>query len=186
MRRSDVRVAADLRQLLLRFPELVDGLQSKDPRLPGRLEEWLKEGEEILKASGMPECARLAGFRSRLLAPMHDTTGRRSSIRKRRYEVAAAMLFDVQAALLAVYSPIDERLQSCRDVVRQLLAAVEQTGVARYDAEAGFESFVNELWALLTTHEQLKPGMAKVRSLVSAIDARLLLAESIDLESWSA
>jgi hypothetical protein len=185
MRRSDVRVAANLRELLLRFPELVDGLRSKDPGLPGRLEEWLKEGEEVLKASGMPECARLAGLRSRLLAPIHDPTRRQDTSRKRRYEVAAAILFDVQAALLAVYSPIEERLKSCKDVLRQLLAAVAQAGVARYHPEAGFESLVDELWTLLTSHEQLKPGMAKVTSIVSRVDARLLLAEAIDLEAWS-
>ena len=184
MQKSYVTLEEEVRKLLLRFPDLVDSLQSRDDQFPRRFEHWLKEGEETMKKNGIVECARLAGFRSKLLIPLHEDK-KKISVRKRQTQIASELLFDAQNTLLDLCKPIESRLNNCRDIINQILGVIHQTGSVRYDSNEGFEAFVNKLWSLLTTHEQLKPGMLKVFTLVSQGDARRLLAEEINLEDWS-
>jgi hypothetical protein len=181
--RSHVFLAADLRALLLCFSDLADLFRTGDVRFVTAFDAWLKDSQDTLKRHGVPESARLAGFRSRLFAAPQDERGRRPS-RKRQMQLGGELLFDAQEALQEIYKPVERRLDGCRDVIRPLLDAIRRSAAVKYAPAEPFDAFLDAVWNVLNQHEQLKTGMLPVLALLSAVDARLLVAEVLELQTW--
>lgn len=184
MQTSSLSIIESLKAKLLGFPGLVDSLKNKDYNFPEILESWMKETELILKDHKISECAIVAGYRSKLIAPLFTDTQKRST-KKRQLQIAAEILFDLQSTIVSVIKPYEIKVNEARDLMTQLLALVKQSGALKYTNQTNFQEFITSIWQLCSTHDQLKPGTVKILTLISQIDALRIIAEEINPVEWS-
>jgi len=180
MLRSTYRLVNDASALLLDVPALVRGFERRTPGALPALLGWIDRAEALLSGHRLPAAADLAGLRARILAPAFEDARRRGDLRRRQTAAAVAALHDLQRTVQDALEPFSAKLRQARDLARQLLMIVAQSGAVRYDPAADLASMVERVWALCTGHDQLKPIAAQLRALLSADDIRLLLAEEID------
>lgn len=179
MQKSIVHLVTELNNLLLAFGPLVTLFERKQPQALPQLMSWLQGSEQLLSSYGIVLSAQLAGFRSKLIQPLyHDE--HRGGLRKQQLKQAVTMLYDVQDCLQQAIQPHQLTLQQSRDLIRQLLSILRQSGQVHYDANAGFETFVLQIWQLINQHDQLKAGAVQLRSKLSQQDVLLLLAQEIN------
>lgn len=183
MQKSTVHLVSELSALLLAFGPMVTLFQRKQPQALFKLTDWLDKAEQLLSSYGMVISAQLAGHRSKLLQPVYNDD-HRGSLRKQQLKQAVAMLYDVQDCVQQALLPHQQKLQQSTDVIRQLLSMLTQSGAVRYEADAGFEAFVQQIWQLISEHEQLKASAVQLRSWLSPQDILLLLAQEINLEDF--
>lgn len=183
MQVSALSVIEPLKSKLLEFPTLVDSLQNKDFSFLVSLEEWMRETETILKNNNISKCSEIAGLRSKILAPLFAPSKTRSA-RKVQLQIASGLLYELQNTVLSVIEPYELRVSEARDLLAHLLSIVKQSGAIKYDDETGFQSFINQIWQLFSTHEQLKASTVKVLTLVSQVDALRIISEEIVLVEW--
>ena len=182
MTKSKVQFYITAQALLLRYPQIVDAYQQKNHRYLVLLQAWMVDAEKALQEAGFAQCAQLAGYRSKLTIPVIN--GQRASRRRQQAQVAAEILYDVQQVLLDVFQPIEQRLNTCRDIFNQLLIAIQQTADLHYDKREGYQQLIDRLWELIRQHEQLKPNLARILMLISQADAKWLLADTLRLDEW--
>ena len=65
-----------------------------------------------------------------------------------------------------------------------LLSILKQSGAIKYTEETNFQSFINQIWKLFSTHDQLKSSTVKILTLVSQIDALRIIADEIEITEW--
>ena len=183
MQVSSLSIIELLNGKLIEFPNLVDRLREKNYDFLKLLENWMKETEGILKNHRIPECAVIAGYRSKVMTPLFTETQKRS-IRKRQLELASEMMFDVQNTVLSVMKPHETKVNEAKDLLIHLLSIIKQSESIKYTDRTNFQEFVNSIWNLCSTHEQLKQGSVKILSLVSQTDVLRILAEEINLVEW--
>lgn len=183
MTTSSLSLLEALKNKLFEFPALVDALKNKDYNFLERLETWMKETETILVNNKQSESAVIAGYRSKIIAPLFTDTQKRSA-RKRQLQVASEVLFDLQNTIFLVISPIESRVNEARDLLTHLLNITKQSGALKYNESTDFQIFTNQLWKLFSTHEQLKPSSLKILTLISGTDALRIIAEEINLAEW--
>lgn len=179
MLRSTLHFVRQLSDQLLLLPAIVRRFERKSPAVMAELMAWIDRCEALLSGHRMVEAAQVAGFKARILAPAFDDD-RRGTLRRRQQAVAIGLLHDLQDAIQQGLRPHAAKMQQARDLARQLLQIVAQSGAVRYDPAHGIETMVDRVWALCIAHEQLKPMAAQLRALLSNDDIRLLLAEEID------
>ena len=172
-----------LKSKLLEFPGLVDSLKNKDYNFLESLETWMKETETILKNNRISECAVIAGYRSKIIAPLFAESHKQST-RKRQLQIASEVLFELQDTIVSVIEPYETKVNEARDLLIQLLSIVKQSGAIKYTDQTDFQEFIISIWQLCSTHEQLKPGTVKILTLISQIDALRIIAEEINLDEW--
>lgn len=182
MRTSSITIIESLKVKLLEFPILVDNLQNKDTSFLQNLQNWMREIELILKNNNISETSEIAGFRSKILAPLFSDDKSRSS-KKRQISVASETLYEIQNTVLTVLKPYETKVNEARDIVLQLLIVLSQSESVKYNG-SDFQDFINKIWTLFSTHEQLKPSAAKILTLISQIDALRLIADEINLENF--
>jgi hypothetical protein len=182
MKPSSISISESLKNKLLSFPTLVDNLQNKDNSFLINLENWMKDIETIFKNNNISHVSEMAGFRSKILAPLFSESQNRSA-KKRQIQVASECLYDIQRTVLAVLNPYELKVNEAKDIVLQLLVILSQSGSVKY-INFDFQGFVNQIWAVFSTHEQLKPSTAKILTLVSQPDAVRIIAEEINLEDF--
>ncbi|SDC68663.1 hypothetical protein [Williamwhitmania taraxaci] len=182
MKKSLLNIVIPLRAQLLLFPAIVNSLERKEFDFLPHLDRWMKEVEAILVNNSIPDCAEVAGFRSKILAPAFAHT-HKVSTRKQQVSVAAGVLYDVQNLVLNVLKPYEIKVGESRELISQLLSMVKQTGAVKYE-NGDFQSFINTLWNLFCTHQQLKPGAAKLQTLLSSADIMRLMAEEVEPSEW--
>jgi len=85
---------------------------------------------------------------------------------------------------MSVIKPYETNVNEARDLLKQLLSIVKQSGGIKYSDQLDFQVFITSIWQLFSTHEQLKPGTLKILTLISQIDALRIIAEEIDLIEW--
>lgn len=183
MQISSLTIIISLKSKLLEFPNLVDSLKNKDPDFIEFLEKWMKEVETILKNNGISECAVIAGYRSKLIAPLFDETQRRSK-KKQQLQLASEIMFALQDTLLLVIKPHEIKVNEARDLLIQLLSIVKQSSTLKYTDQTDFQEFILRVWQICSTNEQLKQGTIKILTLISQIDALRILSEEINLAEW--
>jgi len=82
MQVSKLTIIESLESKLLTFPALVDSLKNKDYNFLELLENWMKETETILKNNNIAQCSKIAGLRSKIIAPIFDEIRGRSTKKK--------------------------------------------------------------------------------------------------------
>ena len=182
MKPSSITIVESLKTKLLLFPTLVDNLQNKDSSFLINLENWMKEIEAIFKNNNIAEVSEIAGFRSKILAPLFSESTNRSA-KKRQIQVASECLYAIQSTVLAVLSPYELKVNEAKDIVLQLLTVLSQSGSIKYEY-VDFQGFVNQIWSVFSTHEQLRASAAKILTLVSQTDALRIIAVEINLEDF--
>ena len=161
MKKSVLNIAIPLRAQLLLFPDIVNSLERKELAFLPHLDQWLKAVEAILASNNIAECAEVAGFRSKILAPAFAQS-RKMATRKQQVSVAAGVLYDVQNLVLNVLKPYELKIEESREIVAQLLAMVRQTGAVKYEG-GDFQEFINTLWSLFTTHQPCRCNRWHIR-----------------------
>lgn len=182
MKPSPITIVESLKIKLLQFPKLVDSLQNKDNTFLLNLENWMKDIETIFNNNNISEVSEIAGLRSKILAPLFSDSQNRSA-KKRQIQVAAACLYDIQSTVLAIVNPYEIKINEAKDIVLQLLVILSQSGSIKYN-NTDFQGFVNQIWVVFSSHEQLRPSTAKILTLIPQMDAMRLIAEEINLENF--
>ncbi len=183
MKTSSLVLTETVKEKLLRFSSIVNKLQSKAPDFIALLEDWIKEVETVFKNNNISESSELAGLRSKIIAPMFANTTRLAA-KKKQWQVAAEVLYDLQRTVLEVLKPYEIKVEESRDILIQLLGVLKQTAAVKFKSGDNFQSFVNKIWDIFKTHEQLKPSTIKILSLISEADAQRIIAEEIELGNW--
>lgn len=183
MQKSILDLTYKLKAKLIEFPSIVNSLEKKDFNFLTNLLTWIKDTEEILKTYNISETSELAGLRSRILSPRFSES-RNVSVKKLQIKIAAEVLYDVQNTVLKVLKPYETRIDECRELIRQLLSIVNQTGAIKYEDSIEFQIFINNIWNLFINHNQLKPGAVKLQTLISNTDILRIMAEEINLSDW--
>jgi len=183
MQVSSLSIIESLKSKLLEFPVLVDSLKNKDYNFLELLETWMKETETILMNNRISECAVISGYRSKIIAPSFTETQKRS-VKKRQVQVASEILFELQHTVVSVIKPYETKVNEARDLLLQILSAVKQSCALKYTNQTVFQEFINSIWQLCSTNEQLKPFTVKILTIVSQNDALRIMAEEIYLDEW--
>lgn len=183
MQVSSLSIIELLNSKLIEFPDLVDSLRKKDYNFLELLENWMKEIETILKNNRISECAVIAGYRSKIIAPLFTESQKRST-KKRQLQLASEIMFELQDTVLTVIKPHEIKVNEAKDLLIHLLSIVKQSGTLKYTNQINFQEFINSIWQLCSTHDQLKQGTVKILTLISQIDVLRLIAEEINLVEW--
>lgn len=174
----------DLKAQLLIVPEIVDKIQNKENGSIVFFLNWIRSTEEILKKFGYAECAVLAGLRGKLLTP-EFIEDRRSSRKKDQFRVASEIVFDCQNTILRLIEPMSAKIDEARNIITQILLVLKPAGIIDYDPSLDFNNFIQGLWLMLKTNDQVGGGISKILALVGSSDAIRILADEIDLEKHS-
>lgn len=183
MKVSSLSIVESLKGKLLEFPVLVDSLKNKDYNFLELLEVWMKETEGILKQNRISECAVIAGYRSKIIAPSFAESQKRS-VKKRQLQLASENMFELQNTIISVIKPYQIKVDEAWDLIIQILSVVKQSGAIKYTNQTVFQQFINNIWQLCFTHEQLKPFTVKILTIISQVDALRIIAEEINLDEW--
>lgn len=183
MKKSTVNLVNVLKGHLIDFPNLVKSLENKDPLFINKLLAWIVKNEEILSTYSISEVSELSGLYSKLLVPRFEDK-LNTSFKKTQLKVASEILYDLQSLVLNVLKPFELKVEECRDLVKQLLLLISQAKVVKYDPNEPFEEFVATIWQITTSHEQLKAGAIKLKTLLIMSDIQILIAQEIDLEDF--
>lgn len=179
MLRSKLHFVRQMSDQLLGVPLLVRGFERKSPAALNDLLRWIDAVVALLSGHGLVAAADLAGHKARILAVEYDEQ-RRGTLRRRQQAVAIGLLHDMQQSAQDALRPHAAKVQQARDLAGQLLQIVAQSGAVHYDPANDIETMIEQIWALCTGHEQLKPLAAQLRMLLSSDDIRLLLVEEIE------
>lgn len=183
MKISSLSIIEQLNGKLLEFPDLVNHLKQKDYDVLDLLENWMQETETILKNHRISECAVMAGYRSKILIPRFTEPQKRST-KKRQLQQVSEIMFDIQNTVISVIKPHEIKVNEARDLLIHLLSIIKQSGAIKYTDQTNFQQFINSIWNLSSTHEQLKQGTVKILSLISQTDAIRIIADEINLSEW--
>jgi len=179
MLRSTYQLVRELSERLLRVPALTRGYERKAPGALGDTLRWIDDAERIMSGHRLTAAARLAGLKARILAPSFEDD-LRGGLRRKQLAIAVGLLHELQETVQVALEPHATKLRQARDLGRQLLQIVAQSGAIRFDPSEDLATLIDRIWALCVAHDQLKPIAAQLRALLSSDDIRLLLAEEID------
>jgi hypothetical protein len=184
MKKSLLNIVTQLNEKLIEYPTIVNLLEQKDFNFVATLYAWMKATEEVLKNNGLSETAELAGLRSKILATRFNDE-QRTSAKKQQTKVAAEILYEVQANVVKIIKPYEARIEECRELISHLLNIVSQSEAMKFNPQTDdFQIFLNNLWNLFISHQQLKPGAVKLQSYLSHHDILRIMAEEINLADW--
>ncbi|WP_130735634.1 hypothetical protein [Flavobacterium sp. J27] len=183
MKKSILNLIYVLREKLIEFPILVNRLEHKEVHFLEHLFIWMKTVEEILSTYNISETSEIAGLRSKIIAQRFNESNSNSK-KKVVLKAASEVLYDLQKTILEVVKPFEKKTQESRDLVRQMLLIIGEMKLIHYDFDQPFEQFVNTIWELIISNDQLKAGAIKLKTDLPLTDIRLLIAEEINLEDF--
>lgn len=183
MKKSTVNLVTALKGKLVEFPGIVSSLDKKEISFINQLFLWIGQSEAILTTYNVSEVSELAGLKSKIIAPKYsDNKG--ISIKKLQLKIAAESLFDIQHIVLKVLTPLESKVEECRELIRQLLLIVSQTQLIKYNQDLPFDNLINDVWQFIVSNEQLKAGAIKLKTSLTMTDIQLLIAEELNLEDF--
>ena len=174
MLQSKVILVKELSKLLLVFPDLVRKLEQKDPMFLTDLFRWMDHAEQVLKQHRITGVSELAGLRSRIVSPVFDNDTR-EPLRKRQIKVAAEQMYALQACISDCLEPVQQRMDSSRELVRQLLAMLSDSRAVQFEQGTAVDDFIRRIWWMLSQHEQLRAHAVQLKSHLSEPDIHLLI-----------
>jgi hypothetical protein len=179
MFKSTFQLTRQLSDILLQLPTIVRHFEQKSPHAMAQLMDWIDRAENSLSTHQLVEAAEVAGLKARILAPMFDDD-RRGSLRRRQQAAAIGILHALQDAVQQALRPRAAKVEQARDMARQLLQIVAQSGAIKYDPSLAFEDMVDRIWLFCTQNDQLRPLTVQMKALLPTSDIRLLLGEELD------
>lgn len=179
MIRSKYQLVGQLIDLLMEFSGIVTAFQSRSPGATSSLSAWMQRAEDLLSQHRLPQAARLAGVKSKMMAASAQDE-RNGATRRRQVQAAIACLDDAQQCVQDALQPQAAKIEQARDLLRNLLQIVAHSGAIRYDPKYGIETLIAQVWELCAGHDQLKAHVVQLRSWLSFDDIRLLMAEEIE------
>jgi hypothetical protein len=184
MKKSQFILVSQLKEKLQDFPAIVSSLETKDPYFIEKTFSWLKSVEDVFSTNNISEVSEMAGFRGKILtAKFSDERG--ANIKKNQIKIAAGSLYDIQNTVLNVLMPYEQRMNDCRDIIKQLLVLATQTKKLEYNKEMNFDDFVKRVWQYILYDDNLRAGAVRLKSVLSDMDITMLIADEIDLEDFS-
>lgn len=184
MKKSQFILVTQLKEKLLEFPSLVSSLDKKDPYFIDKIMDWLMASENILSTYNISEVSEIAGFRSKIISA-RLTDGRGINIRKNQTKAASGILYDIQNTVLNVLIPYERKLNDCREIIKQLLTLAAPIYTPRYNSSMEFNDFIRNIWLYLLTHNELKMGTVKLKSMLSEMDILMLMGDEIELSDFT-
>ena len=120
MFRSTLQLTRQLSDALLQFPALVRLFERRSTQALPQLLAWIDATESTLSGHRLVAAADIAGYKSRVLAPMFDDD-RRGTLRRRQTAAASALLHDLQHSVQDALQPHAAKVEQARGIARQLL-----------------------------------------------------------------
>ncbi|WP_294211456.1 hypothetical protein [uncultured Chryseobacterium sp.] len=184
MKKSQFILVTQLKEQLQEFPSVVSSLDKKDPYFIDKIMNWLTASENILSTYNISEVSEIAGFRSKIISA-RLTDGRGINIRKNQTKAASGMLYDIQNTVLNVLIPYERKLNDCREIIKQLLTLAAPIFTPRYNNSMEFNDFIRNIWLYLLSHNDLKMGTVKLKSMLSEMDILMLMGDEIELSDFT-
>ncbi|WP_294213008.1 hypothetical protein [uncultured Chryseobacterium sp.] len=184
MKKSQFILVTQLKEKLQEFPHIVSSLDKKDPYIIDKIMNWMKASENILSTYNISEVSEIAGCRSKIISA-RLTDGRGINIRKSQTKAAAAMLYDIQNTVLNVLIPHERKLNDCREIIKQLLALAAPAFTPKYNNSMEFNDFIQNIWLYMLSHNELKMGTVKLKSMLSEMDILMLMGDEIELSDFT-
>ncbi len=180
MRASVLEIRNALYAQLLQVSALVSGFETKKPSAVADWDGWLKATEELCQQFNLVECAELAGFRSAILhaASIHESSA--NTKRKRVFTKALETVQPAQALCADRFRKLDDKIETVRQLIRQILVPAKEAGCIQYDPMVDFTAYIEPLLQQFRKHEQLAASINGAIALVGRHDVILILAEEID------
>lgn len=161
---------------------LVNGFETKCPSAVDDWMKWLKESEALFKKYNLAEEAELAGFRSVIVGESSVHNPSVNSKRRRVFTKAVETVQPVQAICTERFRKLEEKVDTVRNLIRQILVPAKEAGCIKYDASIDFTTYIESILQQFRKHEQLKAGINSAIAMTSKQDVILILAEEIDFE----
>jgi hypothetical protein len=184
MKKSMIQFVQEVESKLLEYPNLVNLLEKKDPLFSSQILNWIKSTEDLLQTHQIRQVSEISALRSKLIL-IDQSEERGASKRKALHRMAGEILFDLQKTLNQCIEPLEIKINSCKDLIRQILSIISQGNIIRFLPTSDFEMFLSEVWTSILSSEQLMPGVIKLKTDLSSTDIKLLLASEIDLNDFS-
>lgn len=169
---STLDIVQALYDKLQQVPDIVNAFERRDGTAPALWLDWLTKTSEMLKQFGYAESSAIAGIKADVLAKVAEKQSRKEKI--------AAMLATInpaQAIVLALYTPLNEKVENVRTFLTQVLTQIKEAGLLQYDSNSDFTLFINNLFEQLKSNEQLSGSINNAVSNLGYTDVLRLLAE---------
>ncbi len=182
MKKSSIEIVNAIYEKLMQVDILVNEFESKKTSAVDNWFVWLKESEELLKRFNYTECAELASFRSSILHENSIPDLGRTTKRKRTFSKALATFQPAQIVLLKIYKPLEEKIETVRNLIRQILVPAKEAGMIQYDPSVDFTQYLESLLRQFQAQEQLAPSINSAIASIGKYDVLRILAEEIQFE----
>jgi len=169
---STLDIVQALYDKLQQVPDIVNSFERRDGTASAVWLDWLTQTSAQLKQFGFAESSAVAGIKADMLAKLAEKQNRKEKI--------AAMLATInpaQAIVLALYTPLNEKVENVRTFLTQVLTQIKEAGMLQYDNSTDFTAFINNLFVQLKNNEQLSGSMNNAISNIGHTDVLRLLTE---------
>lgn len=169
---STLDIVQALYDKLQQVPDIVNAFEHRDGTASAVWLDWLTQTSAQLKQFGFAESSAVAGIKADMLSKLAEKQNRKDKI--------AAMLATInpaQAIVLALYTPLNEKVENVRTFLTQVLTQIKEAGMLQYDNSTDFTAFINNLFVQLKNNEQLSGSMNNAISNIGYTDVLRLLTE---------
>ncbi len=182
MKASVLEMRNALYAQLTQVSTLVDGFAAKRPSATDDWVRWLQATEALCQRYNLVESAELAAHRSLILHENSLSDASVNSKRKRIFSRALETIHPVQALCAERFRKLDEKVDTVRSLLRQILVPAKAAGCIRYDPAVDFGAYLESLLQQFRQHEQVSASINGAIALIGKQDVILILAEEIDFE----
>lgn len=184
MRKSSLECIGELSVRLDEFTKIVNLLERRDSMFLSEMLGWTKVAEESLRVHGFVEYSRLSAIRGQVISA-RSLEERRTETRKAQGKVAADLLDEAQTVVFEIVRAEEASVQQGREIVRQLLLIVIQSGAFTFEQGQSFPLFVEQIWQAITSNSQLRAAVASLRMRLGPADIMRVLYEEVDVQDFS-
>jgi len=178
----------EIERILLRLPEIVDRLDSKDPRFSDLVKSWLQDLERAFAENRLFQTAEVAALRAMVISaergvicPGMEVSGPKTP-RKVREAVAADSLKRAEGIAADAIRGDSARIAEGERLARQLVAIAEQKGIIkRFSAEEDHTTMLTGIWSEISLDPDLMAGATALKGLVGFRDALILVDRALPL-----
>ena len=172
----------EIQGILLRVPEIVDHLETNDPKFSDLVKKWLKDLENVLVNNRLAQAAEVAALRSMLISAergvVHEGlefTGRKTA-RKVREAVAAESLSKAEGLASDAIRGYGAQIAEGEKLARQLVALAEQKGIIqKFSGTKNHTIRLTGIWSAISEDPDLSAGTTALKGLVGFQDALILV-----------
>ena len=167
---------AEIERHLTILSPLADAVESRSMRLHGRVRDWIKDAEDLLRRHSMVQAGDLAVIRTELAAATRrgsvaDTTGRSRSRRARAEQAAADALARAARVVEDAVAPARRLSEEGERIARQIASVARAKGYPSGGSDWGQ---VSAAWDLAARDPDLVSAATHLVGLVGRMNAIML------------